>query len=283
MISEEFDFQAPRTLAEALALLARHGADAKLLSGGMSLVPMMTLGLLQSELVISLNHVPELDYVRDEGAELRIGALTRHADVASHPLVREHAPLLAEAAGMIGDVQVRNRGSIGGSLAHADPAANYPPVALALGVRLRLQSAAGERTVAAKDFFRGLMTTALEPNEVLTEVAIPKLAAGTGTSYQRLLRVEGNYAIVIAAAVVEPGRRAARVGLGGVGPGPVLVDVGGHLQGGLDDAALVAIGEAAHQAAADAPNDLSGDTDYRREMARVFACRAVRTAAATAR
>lgn len=283
MISEEFDFQAPRTLAEALALLARHGADAKLLSGGMSLVPMMTLGLVQSELVISLNHVPELDYVRDEGAELRIGALTRHADVASHPLVREHAPLLAEAAGMIGDVQVRNRGSIGGSLAHADPAANYPPVALALGVRLRLQSAGGERTVAAKDFFRGLMTTALEPNEVLTEVAIPKLAAGTGTSYQRLLRVEGNYAIVIAAAVVEPGRRAARVGLGGVGPGPVLVDVGGHLQGGLDDAALAAIGAAAHQAAADAPNDLSGDADYRREMARVFACRAVSTAAATAR
>ncbi|HJN59863.1 MAG TPA: FAD binding domain-containing protein [Alphaproteobacteria bacterium] len=280
MISEEFDFEAPSALPDALALLARHGADATLLSGGMSLMPMTTLGLVYPGLIISLNHIAELDYVREDGAELRIGALTRHADVAANPLIREHAPLLAEAAAMIGDVQVRNRGTIGGSIAHADPAANYLPAALALGARLRLQSEAGERSVEARDFFQGVMTTAIEANEMLTEIAIPKLAAGTGTSYQRLIRVEGNFAIVIAAAIVEPGRQAARVALGNVAPGPVLVDVSAQVEGGLDDGALAAIGDAAFEAAAAAASDLAGDANYRRQMARVFARRAVQSAAA---
>ncbi len=280
MISEEFDFEAPSALPDALALLARHGADATLLSGGMSLMPMTTLGLVQPGMIISLNHIAELDYVREDGAELRIGALTRHADVAANPLIREHAPLLAEAAAMIGDVQVRNRGTIGGSIAHADPAANYLPAALALGARLRLQSEAGERSVEARDFFQGVMTTAIEANEMLTEIAIPKLAAGTGTSYQRLIRVEGNFAIVIAAAIVEPGRQAARVALGNVAPGPVLVDVSAQVEGGLDDGALAAIGDAAFEAADAAASDLAGDANYRRQMARVFARRAVQSAAA---
>ncbi len=282
MISEEFDFEAPSALPDALALLARHGADATLLSGGMSLMPMTTLGLVYPGLIISLNHIAELDYVREDGAELRIGALTRHADVAANPLIREHAPLLAEAAAMIGDVQVRNRGTIGGSIAHADPAANYLPAALALGARLRLQSEAGERSVEARDFFQGVMTTAIEANEMLTEIAIPKLAAGTGTSYQRLIRVEGNFAIVIAAAIVEPGRQAARVALGNVAPGPVLVDVSAQVEGGLDDGALAAIGDAAFEAADAAASDLAGDANYRRQMARVFARRAVQSAAAAA-
>ncbi|MDP7343165.1 MAG: FAD binding domain-containing protein, partial [Alphaproteobacteria bacterium] len=275
-----FDFEAPSALPDALALLARHGADATLLSGGMSLMPMTTLGLVYPGLIISLNHIAELDYVREDGAELRIGALTRHADVAANPLIREHAPLLAEAAAMIGDVQVRNRGTIGGSIAHADPAANYLPAALALGARLRLQSEAGERSVEARDFFQGVMTTAIEANEMLTEIAIPKLAAGTGTSYQRLIRVEGNFAIVIAAAIVEPGRQTARVALGNVAPGPVLVDVSAQVEGGLDDGALAAIGDAAFEAADAAASDLAGDANYRRQMARVFARRAVQSAAA---
>ncbi|MDP6816588.1 MAG: FAD binding domain-containing protein [Alphaproteobacteria bacterium] len=278
MISQEVDFEAPSALPEALALLARHGDDATLLSGGMSLMPMTTLGLVQPGMIISLNHIAELDYVREDGNELRIGALTRHADVAADPLIGAHAALLAEAASLIGDVQVRNRGTIGGSIAHADPAANYLPAMLALGARLRLQSEAGERSVEAKDFVKGIMTTAIETGEMLTEIAIPKLAAGTGCSYQRLVRVEGNFAIVIAAAITEPGRKAARVGLGNVAPGPVLVDVSGHLGNGLDDAALAAIGDAAFDAAAEAASDLAGDANYRREMARVFARRAVQSA-----
>lgn len=279
MIAQEFDFQAPRSVDDALTLLERHGMDAKVLSGGMSLVPAMSLGLMQTEVLISLNHVPGLDYVREEKGELAVGALTRHHRVNTDPLIVEHAPLLAKAAARVGDVQVRNRGTIGGSLAHADPAADYLPVVMALGAKLRLQRTGGERTVEAKDFFQGLMMTALEPHELLTEVRIPKMAKGTGTSYQRLHRVEGNFAIVSAAALIEPGFRSARVGLGGVGPTPVLIDVTRHLSGGVDEESLRAVGDAAFEAADDATSDLNGSEEYRREMARVFAKRAVREAA----
>ncbi|MEE8147109.1 MAG: FAD binding domain-containing protein, partial [Longimicrobiales bacterium] len=161
MISQEFQFEAPSTLNEALALLDRHGEDAKVLSGGMSLVPVMTLGLLETDMIISLNHIEELVGVREDRETLRIGALTTHDEVATNPIIREHAPLLADAAEMIGDVQIRNRGTLGGSIAHADPAADYLPVALVLGARFHLKSRGGERTVDAKDFFQGLMMTAL--------------------------------------------------------------------------------------------------------------------------
>lgn len=283
MISHEFDLQTPETLSEALALLDQHGFDAKVLSGGMSLVPVMTLGLMQADTIISLNHVPELDYLREDGADLRIGALTRHTAVMADGLVKAHAPLLASAASRIGDVQVRNRGTIGGSIAHADPAADYLPCVLALNARFRLQSQTGDREVEASEFFKGLMMTALEPNELLTEVIVPKLAAGSGTSYQRLHRVEGNFAIVSAAAVIGAGFASARIALGGVGPTPVAVDVSSHLRNGASESALAAVGDAAHEAAADAFSDLNGDADYRREMARVFATRAVKSAAESIR
>lgn len=277
MISKEFDFKAPNTLDEALGLLAEHGLDAKVLAGGMSLVPVMTLGLLQPELIVSLNHIPDLDYIKDEGGMIKIGGLTRHSTISSHPLILEHAPLLAESARYVGDVQIRNRGTIGGSLAHADPAADYLPVSLALNVKLRAQKSGGDRVIEASDFFRGLMMTALEPEELLTEIQIPKLPEGTKTSYQRLHRVEGNFAIVAAAAVVQAGGNGC-VALGGVGPAPVVFDVSSHLSSGLDDAMLEAIGEAAYEASNEAYGDLNGDAEYRRAMARVFAKRVVQTA-----
>jgi carbon-monoxide dehydrogenase medium subunit len=283
MISQEFQFEAPSTLNEALALLDRHGEDAKVLSGGMSLVPVMTLGLFHTDVIISLNHMEELAGVREEKETLCIGALTTHYEVATNPLIREHAPLLAEAAGKIGDVQIRNRGTLGGSIAHADPAADYLPVALVLGARFHLKSRGSERTVDAGDFFQGLMMTALEPNELLTEVTVPKLVSGSGSSYQRLHRVEGNFAIVAAAAIIEPGFRGSRLGLGGVGPVPVRVDIDRHLQGGLTDAGVNAIGDAAYEASADAYGDLNGSAEYRREMSRVFARRVVRKAAESVR
>jgi len=280
MISTELEFQAPEKLPEVLSLLRQYGSDAKLLAGGMSLIPMMTLGLLHPERIISLNHVADLDYVRDDGRVLRIGALTRHATIRSHALIRQHAPLLAEAAGFIGDPQVRNRGTLGGSLAHADPAADYLPVVIALGAQFKLQKASGERSVDAKDFFRDLMTTALTDDELLTEVTVPKLAPGSGSSYQRLHRVEGNFAIVAAAAIVEPGFRGARIALGGVGPKPVLFDVGARLGKGATEAALAGIGDDAYAASGDAYGDLNGDAAYRRAMARVYARRVATTAAA---
>ena len=283
MISTEIDFQTPKKLSEVLSLLQLYGADAKILAGGMSLVPMMTLGLLHPERVISLNHVEGLDYVRDDGKVLRVGALTRHATIRSNALIKQHVPLLAEAAEFIGDPQVRNRGTIGGSIAHADPAADYLPVSLAVGAQYRLQKANGERTVAAKDFFRDLMTTLLADDELLTEVVFPKLASGAGSSYQRLHRVEGNFAIVSAAAVVEPGLNGARISLGGVGPIPVLIDVGARLARGASDAALDAIANDAFAASGEAYGDLNGDAAYRRAMARVYARRAAKVAAARAK
>ena len=279
MISAEYDFQSPKTLDDALSLLSVHRDDASLLSGGMSLVPIMTLGLIQPDVVISLNHLPELEYVREDGDDLRIGALTRHYAIMMDPLVHQHAPLLAEAASKIGDVQIRNRGSIGGSLAHADPAADYLPVTRALSARVCLQRQGSERYVEVSDFFRGLMMTAREPDELLTEVVIPKSTPGCSSSYQRLSRVEGNYAIVAAAGIVEPRFEGARIGLGGVAPEPVLIDVGVHLQAGLTDAGLEAVGQDAYDASSEAHGDLNGDANYRREMARVFAIRVIQSAA----
>ena len=279
MISKEYRFEAPRELGEALSLLEKYGDDAKVLAGGMSLVPTMTLGLVQPDVVISLNHIPNLDYVREEGNLLKIGALTRHDTVRKNALVQRHCPLLAEAAAFIGDVQVRHRGSIGGSIAHADPAADYPPVMLTLGAQFRLQRTKGDRTVPAATFFKDLMQTALEPGELVTEIAVPKLPAGAGSAYLRLHRVEGNFAIVAAAAVVEKGFKSVRLGLAGVGPKAVLVDVTVRFKGGLTDAALKAMRGDVAEASADAYGDLNGDAEYRRAMAEVYAERGVRTAA----
>jgi carbon-monoxide dehydrogenase medium subunit len=283
MISKEYAFEAPKQLSEALGLLEKYGDDAKVLAGGMSLVPTMTLGLVQPDVVISLNHIPNLDYVKEEGNVLKIGALTRHDTIRKHALIQKHCPLLSEAATLIGDVQIRHRGSIGGSIAHADPAADYPPVMLVLGAQIRLQRAKGERTVPASGFFKDLMQTALEGGELVTEIHVPKLPAGAGSAYLRLHRVEGNFAIVAAAAVVEKGFKSVRLGLAGVGPKALLVDVTGRFKGGLSDAALDGVRADALQASTDAYGDLNGDAEYRRAMAQVYAVRAIRTAAGRAR
>jgi len=279
MISQEFEFHAPKQLSEALNLLQRYGDDAKVLAGGMSLVPLMTLGLLQPKVIVSFNHIRELDYVSEDKTMLRIGAMTRHATIRSHALISRHCPLLAEAAGYVGDVQVRHRGTIGGSLAHADPAADYPPVMLVAGARFKLQSAKGERVVKVRDFLKGLMQTDLQPGELLTEIQIPKLADSCGSSYQRLHRVEGNFAIVNAAAVIEKGFKAARLALGGVGETAVLVDVSKRLSKGLSDEALRGVSDDAYAASHDAYGDLNGDADYRKAMARIYAQRVIKAAA----
>jgi carbon-monoxide dehydrogenase medium subunit len=279
MITKEYPFHAPQKLEEAVALLQHYGGDAKLLAGGVSLVPLMTLGLVQPEAVISLNHIRELDYVREDGDYLQIGAMTRHDSVRADSLIRQYCPVLAEAAGFIGDPQVRHRGTIGGSLAHADPAADYPPVMLVLNALLRIRSQNGERTVAATDFFKGLLQTDLGRGEILTEVVVPKLAKGSGSAYRRLHRVEGSFAIVASGAVIEPGFKAARVALSGVGPQAVLLDVTRHLAGGVSDEALQAIARDTVAASADAYGDLNGDAEYRREMAKVYAKRAIKAAA----
>lgn len=269
MISQEFDFHAPTSLREALDLLARSGDDAKALAGGMSLVPAMNLGIARPAAVVSLNRLAELEYVRDDGDAIRVGALTRHARIARDELVAETFPLLAQAAQVIGDVQVRNRGTIGGSIAHADPAADFLPVTLALQATFHLASSTGVRTVPAREFFRGVMATALAPDELLVEIELPKPPADAGTAYLRLARLEGSFPLANAAAVVDGG--PALVAVGGTTAAPFLLEV-------EDPEALDAVEQAARHRAADAFPDLAATADYRRAMAGILARRAVAAA-----
>ena len=279
MITQEFEFRAPDKLDEALTLLAEGGDDIKLLSGGMSLMPMMALGLVRPRMVISLNRIEGRGYVKEDRDALRIGAGTRHYEILRDPLIARHCSLLSEAAAFIGDTQVRNRGTIGGSLAHADPAADYSPVLVAAGARMIVRSLRGEREIAADKFFTNLMETALAPDEIVTEVLVPKLGAARG-AYTRLHRVEGNFAIVNAAVILSDA--SARVALGGVGSTPVALDVSAELSRGVNGAALEAVGRRVRAACTDAPADLNASADYRRQMAAVFAERAFTIAAGRA-
>ncbi len=275
MISREFTFHSPTTLDEALALMEDQAVEATVLAGGMSLLPMMNLGLSQPSCVISLSRIPELTYVEDDGDHVRIGAMTLHKRVAGDPLVRQHCPPLAEAAAVIGDVQIRNRGTIGGSVAHADPAADYLPPLVALGATVKLRRTGGEREVPVGEFAVGTMTTTREPTELLTELTVPKLAAGGSSSFLRLARVEGAFAIVNVAAVASGSEATIAIAGATSAPVSVTVDIGNGGIGMLDEA-----GDLAYGACAGAIEDPSGTGEYRREMARVYARRALARALA---
>jgi carbon-monoxide dehydrogenase medium subunit len=277
VITEEIDLRAPRSTAEVLDLLAELGDDAKILGGGMSLVPTMNLGLARPAILISLNHVTDLAGIREDGAEIVIAARTRHADVASDPLVNDGCPVLAEAARQIGDVQVRNRGTIGGSVAHADPAADYLPVLSLLGATIVVRSSRGERSISAADFFVDIMLTALEPDELVVAIRIPRLPPRTAAAYVRLARVEGSFAIVNAAALVGPGVAAAAIG--GIAARPIRVDLTAETRGGvIDDGSLEAVAIAVRAACPSPYEDLNGDAEYRQAMAVVYVRRALKTA-----
>lgn len=276
MLSNEFQFHAPKELSDALALLDEHGVSAKVLAGGMSLMPSLNLGLGRPDVLVSLNHVPDLDYVEEEESSLRIGAMVRHERIQDDPIIRRYCPFLSHAASVIADVQIRHRGTIGGSLAHADPAADYLPVMVALDATFKLASAEGERQVKAREFFVDIMRTELDPSEVLVEIDAPKVPDGTGSAYVRLARVEGSFAIVNAAAVVREG--VPVIAVGGATPAPVLVDAPVDVSDGASEEALQQVSDAAYEACEDVYGDLSGSADYRRAMARVYARRAVEEA-----
>jgi carbon-monoxide dehydrogenase medium subunit len=246
----------------------------------MSLVPAMNLGIARPTRIVSLNRIEELDYVEESAQSVRIGAMVRHARIASDPLIARSFPLLARAASVIGDIQVRNRGTIGGSIAHADPAADYLPVMLVLGATFRVAGGSGERTVPARDFVLGVMMTDLGSDELLVEIELPKLPAGAGSAYLRLARLEGSFPIANAAAVVDGG--APVVAVGGATGTPLIVDIEEWDGEGSDDARS-RVEDAARTAAAPAAfGDLSATVEYRRAMAGVLARRAVE-AALTAR
>jgi carbon-monoxide dehydrogenase medium subunit len=268
MIPAAFDYVRADSAEAALAALAEHGDEAKLLAGGHSLIPLMKLRLAVPSVVVDIGRLDDLSYVRDEGAEIAIGALTRHRDIETDPLLHEHLPLLAHATAQVGDPQVRHRGTIGGALAHGDPAADHPAVLLALGGELVVRGPAGERRIAADDFFTGFLETALAPDELLVEIRIPK-ATGAGWSFQKFNRRAQDWAIVGVAAL-----RGERTGIG-------LVNMGSRpMRAAATEAALAAGATDADAAAvadegAEPPSDLNGSEDYRRHLARVLVGRAL--------
>lgn len=285
-----FDYEAPESLAAALDLLAHHGGEAKLLAGGQSLIPVMNFRLAQPALLIDLNRLSDLDFIRSrEDGGLSLGAMTRQRRLERDLLVRERAPLLAETLPWVAHPQIRNRGTLGGSLAHADPAAELPAVALALDARFRLQKAGGERWIDARDFFIGLFASALEPDEILTEVALPPPPPRTGWAFLEIARRHGDYAQVGVAARVsldDSGRcREARLVYLSVGEGPVDARGAAGLLAGTDLSAE-AVEAAAEKAAGEEMEpcgDIHATADYKRHLARVLTRRVLKQAAARAR
>ncbi len=277
MISQEFQFYRPTELSEALSLLEQDLGDVSLLAGGMTLVPAMNLGVARPNAVVSLNHIKSLEAVVVEDRCLRLGALVRHRRIETDSRIRAACPLLSEAAGLIADVQVRHRGSVGGSLAHADPAANYMPVMVALGARLRLASRTGDRWVQAMEFIKGALETDLKPGELLAEVEVPVQAASQSSAYYRLARLHGSFAIANAAAVLN-GDAEARVVVGAAAAKPIVVEERIGAIAGSAEKIAERLGEAVHAACREPIDDLYGAPEYRRSMARVAAKRAVEEA-----
>jgi aerobic carbon-monoxide dehydrogenase medium subunit len=282
MIPAQFDYLAPTSVEEALAALAEHGDDAKIMAGGQSLLPVLRMRLNAPEVVIDLGRIESLRGIRDDGDAIVIGATTTHSTVATDPLVREHLLLLHEAVQHLADNQVRHRGTFGGALAHADPAGDMGAPALALGAQFVIAGQSGSRTVEADDFFVDLFETAIGEDELLTEVRIPK-HTGWGAHYEKFVRVAHQWPIVAVAATVRASGgtiEEARVGLTNMGSTPLRARaVEDALVGQpATDAAVRAA--AAHAAEGTTPPaDLNGDADYRRHLAGVLTRRAVLAAA----
>ncbi len=284
-----FDYVAPGSLEETLAALAEHGDDAKILAGGQSLVPMMNFRLAQPAMLVDCNRLRDLEFIRvAPTGELRIGAMTRQRQLERDPLVARHAPLLHGTVPYVAHPQIRNRGTVGGSLAHADPASELPVVALTRDFKLRLQRSGSERWVAAKDFFVGLLETALEPEEMLTEIVIPPLPSRTGWAFTESARRHGDYAQVGVAALVTIDShgdcQGAKLVYLSVGETPMAAPRAAELLTGspLTEESFAAAAEMASTQEIDPSADIHATEDYKRHLARVFTVRVLREAAGRA-
>jgi carbon-monoxide dehydrogenase medium subunit len=280
VIPVAFDYEVADSVDHAIELLGQHGEDSKLIAGGHSLIPIMRLRLAAPSVLIDLDRLEDLRYVRDEGDHLAIGALTRHRDVHNNELVQEHCGIVGYTAGLLGDPSVQHRGTIGGTLAHGDPAGDMPAVISALEGTLVIQGPNGERTVPASDFFQDYLFTDLEPDEVVTEVRVPKLDQNTGWSYKKFSRRSQDWAIVGVAAVVEKSNGnidSARIGLTSMGSTPIRAST---VEEALSGASPDGIAEAAESAAeGTAPSsDDAASAEFRKHLARVWTRRAVEEA-----
>jgi len=288
MYPAPFEYHTPGSVNEAIALLDRYKDEAKLLAGGHSLLPLMKLRLAQPKHLIDLRKIQGLSGIREADGAIIIGAMTTHWMVESSELLKQKLPILPEAAGQIGDMQVRNMGTIGGSLSHADPAADLPAVILALGAELKAVGPKGERTIEAEDFFVDLLTTALQPTEILTEIRIPLPPARTGGAYEKYPHPASRYAIVGVAVLLTVDRRdtiqRASIGITGIGPKAVRAKVSEqYLIGKAPDSDVL------RMAAEKAPDgiairaDLQGSVEYKAHLTRVYTRRALTRALERAR
>ena len=273
MIPASFDYLRAASIDEAVAALGEHGDDAKLLAGGMSLLPLMKLRLATPAVLVDIGRIRELSYVRDAGDHLGVGALTRHRDLETNELLGQQCGALRAVAAEVGDNQVRHRGTIGGSVAHGDPASDLPALLLALDTTFVARSPGGERTLPAREFFQRFLETALGPDELLTEIRVPKLP-GAGYSYQKFQRRAQDWAIVGAIAVRNGGTRVSLVNMGGT---PLRAT-------GVEEALAqgASPAEAAERAAegTEPPGDLNASPEYREHLARVLVRRALEVASA---
>ncbi|MFM8645556.1 MAG: FAD binding domain-containing protein [Actinomycetota bacterium] len=271
MIPAPFEYKRAGSAEEAISLIGQYGDEAKFLAGGHSLIPLMKLRLAQPTVLVDIGRVKDLSYVKDAGDHVAIGALTRHMDVENSPVLKQHVPLLAHAASHVGDSQVRHRGTIGGSIAHADPASDLPATTLALGATYVVQGAKGKREIAAKDFFKGFLESALAAAEMLVEIKVPKMKGGG--SVQKVTRRAQDWAIVGVAAWRNNG--SSGVALVNMGSTPVLASsVSTALSKGasIADAAALAADDAEPQ------SDLNASVEYRQHLARVLVRRALEEA-----
>ena len=269
MIPAQFDYVRAESAEEAISLIGQHGDEAKFIAGGHSLLPLMKLRLAQPSVLVDIGRLSDLSYIREDGDQIAIGAMTRHMDVETSDVLKQHAPLLAHAAGHVGDPQVRHRGTIGGSIAHSDSASDLPATTLAMGATYVAKGPNGTREIAAGDFFEGFLTTALAPDEMLTEIRVPKMN-GAGWSFQKFNRRAQDWAIVGVAAW-RNGTESG-VGLVNMGSVPILAtSVSAAISSGasIEDAAA----EAAAQA--DPTGDLNASVEYRQHLARVLTKRAL--------
>jgi carbon-monoxide dehydrogenase medium subunit len=287
MIPASFDYSSPKTLDEALSLLQKHGADAKILAGGQSLIPLMKLRLAAPKHLIDLNGTTDLSYIRESNGHLAIGAMTRESELDASELIRKKYPIIADTASVIGDPLVRNRATVGGNLAHADPANDHPATMLALGTEVVAAGPKGTRTIPIGDFFTGLFTTALADNEILIEIRIPAPEARSGGAYLKVERKVGDFAAAAVAAQISlDGNICKRAGIAltNVGMTPIRATRAEKaLQGkpadenNIQEAARLAAEEAEPTA------DLRGSVDYKRALVRVLTARALRQAVARAK
>jgi carbon-monoxide dehydrogenase medium subunit len=283
MIPAAFDYHRPVSLDEALKLLASHGDQAKVLSGGMSLLPMLKIRLASFAHLVDIGRIPGLDYIKEEGGSLRIGAMTRQSALERSDLIRTKYPILADAVPLIADPLVRNRGTVGGNVANGDPGNDQPAIMIALGATFVAKGPKGERSIAANQFYKGLYSTALAPNEILTEIRIPAPAARSGGAYAKLKRKTGDFAVAAAAVQLTLDAKGAvercGIALTNAGLTPVeAADAAKSLVGKSPDEKAIA--EASKMAAAkSSPSaDRRGSVEYKREMARVLTARALKKA-----